>query len=119
MDLYLDGYQYETLIETFRGIDPDRLRGRTQFAWLNTYNPDTKVSRELVEIPAAWQNSKHGPYHDMIPFTVGSNQGIEEVDFWFDRHSDYPVADWQFEVTNGDTRLGYWEWAFNKQEADK
>lgn len=25
-------------------------------------------------------------------------------------HPDYPVEDWQFEVTNGDTRMGYWEW---------
>jgi hypothetical protein len=25
-------------------------------------------------------------------------------------HSDLPVEDWQHEVANGDTRLGYWEW---------
>jgi len=23
---------------------------------------------------------------------------------------DYPLADWQAEVANGDTRLGYWDW---------
>lgn len=22
----------------------------------------------------------------------------------------HPVSDWQYEVENGDTRLGYWEW---------
>lgn len=25
-------------------------------------------------------------------------------------HPDYPVADWQYEVANDDTRRGYWEW---------
>ena len=25
-------------------------------------------------------------------------------------HPDFPVSDWQDEVTDGDTRLGYWEW---------
>ena len=25
-------------------------------------------------------------------------------------HPDYPVADWQYEVANDYTRLGYWVW---------
>jgi len=25
-------------------------------------------------------------------------------------HPAYPVADWQLDIANGDTRLGYWEW---------
>ncbi|WP_294131763.1 hypothetical protein [Sphingobium sp.] len=25
-------------------------------------------------------------------------------------HPDHPVADWQAEVANDDTRLGYWDW---------
>lgn len=25
-------------------------------------------------------------------------------------HPDHPVADWQAEVVNDDTRLGYWDW---------
>jgi hypothetical protein len=25
-------------------------------------------------------------------------------------HADFPVEDWVMEVTNNDTRLGYWEW---------
>lgn len=31
-------------------------------------------------------------------------------------HADYPVEDWQYEVANGDTRLGYWDWVLNKIE---
>ena len=29
---------------------------------------------------------------------------------------EYPVADWQYEVANGDTRLGYLEWAAHQKE---
>jgi hypothetical protein len=30
----------------------------------------------------------------------------------------YPVTDWQFEVANGDTTLGYEDWIDHKIEAD-
>ena len=30
-------------------------------------------------------------------------------DTW-DEDPNYPVADWQYDVSNDDTRLGYWEW---------
>jgi len=25
-------------------------------------------------------------------------------------HSGHPLTEWQADVANGDTRLGYWEW---------
>lgn len=28
----------------------------------------------------------------------------------WDDHDKFPVHDWQSEVGNGDTRLGYWDW---------
>jgi hypothetical protein len=31
---------------------------------------------------------------------------------------DYPFSDWQYEVVNGDTILGYWEWVEHQKEAD-
>ncbi len=31
----------------------------------------------------------------------------------------YPVADWQFEVANDDTRLGYWDWVEHQREAEE
>ena len=31
--------------------------------------------------------------------------------YWQGQHPDYPVEDWQYQVQNGDTRMGYWEWA--------
>ena len=30
----------------------------------------------------------------------------------------YPVRDWQYQVANGDTRLGYAEWVRNEREAN-
>jgi len=38
------------------------------------------------------------------------------LDYWNDEYPGYPVADWQYEVANGDTRLGYWEWAEAREE---
>lgn len=29
-------------------------------------------------------------------------------------HPDYPIKDWQYEVANNDTRLGYWAWVSSK-----
>jgi len=31
----------------------------------------------------------------------------------------YPVSDWQYDVANGDTKLGYHEWVLHKIEAEE
>lgn len=36
-------------------------------------------------------------------------------DWWYD-DPKFPVGDWQFEVANGDTRLGYRDWIANQRE---
>lgn len=33
-------------------------------------------------------------------------------------NAKYPITDWQYEVANGDTVLGYKEWLSHKLEAD-
>lgn len=38
-----------------------------------------------------------------------NNEPIEPYGYW-DEHPDNPVKDWQYEIANGDTRCGYWEW---------
>ncbi|TJY57137.1 hypothetical protein E4T66_17145 [Sinimarinibacterium sp. CAU 1509] len=38
---------------------------------------------------------------------------------WWGQHPDYPLADWMHEVTEGDTRRGYWDWVSEKVEADR
>ena len=36
---------------------------------------------------------------------------------YWGEHPDHPVSDWRYEVDNGDTRQGYWEWAQSQSEA--
>ncbi len=36
--------------------------------------------------------------------------------YWIE-HPKYPASNWQYEVANGDTRLGYWEWASAQEGA--
>lgn len=33
-------------------------------------------------------------------------------------HPDYPEAQWQYEVGEGDTRRGYWDWVAANVEYD-
>jgi hypothetical protein len=34
-------------------------------------------------------------------------------------HPGFSVDDWQYEVSNGDTRLGYWEWCAASMPAEE
>jgi hypothetical protein len=34
----------------------------------------------------------------------------------WDSHPDFPVSDWEYEVANGDTRLGYQQWVNDQIE---
>jgi hypothetical protein len=40
---------------------------------------------------------------------------LRSQNIW-NEHKDFPLEDWQYEVANGDTRLGYWEWAIAQAE---
>lgn len=33
----------------------------------------------------------------------------DECGGYWKEHPEFPVSDWQYEVQNGDTRQGYWE----------
>lgn len=35
---------------------------------------------------------------------------------YWGEHPAYPVVDWKYEVDNGDTRQGYWEWVEGRLE---
>ena len=37
---------------------------------------------------------------------------------YWGNHPEYMVTDWQYEVANGDTRLGYWHWCANHEMLD-
>ncbi|MFC1457777.1 hypothetical protein ACETIH_13805 [Microvirga arabica] len=53
-----------------------------------------------------------------LPDTTNSNasQLTAGTDSVWDDHPDYPSEDWQYEVGNGDTRRGYWDWVAAKLE---
>lgn len=36
-------------------------------------------------------------------------EALDVGDYWGE-HPEYPLADWQYEVENDDTRLSYWQW---------
>lgn len=40
------------------------------------------------------------------------------ADIWGE-HPGHAVADWQYEVANGDTRLGYWAWVATREEVEE
>lgn len=46
------------------------------------------------------------------------NQPVEGFDYW-DHHPVHSIFDWQYEVANGDTRQGYWEWVRGRMMRDK
>lgn len=41
----------------------------------------------------------------------------EQEDYWGE-DDQYPLSDWMYEVQNGDTRAGYWQWVESQKEQD-
>jgi hypothetical protein len=44
---------------------------------------------------------------------MAESELIENYGYW-NEHPSHPLIDWQREVTNGDTRLGYWPWVISE-----
>jgi hypothetical protein len=42
----------------------------------------------------------------------------EHGGYWDGEVPDATVAAWKYEVANNDTRLSYWEWAYNEIEGE-
>lgn len=38
----------------------------------------------------------------------------EQCGGYWSEHPDFPSSDWRYEVENGDTRQGYWQWVESK-----
>lgn len=41
----------------------------------------------------------------------------DKYGYW-KQHPKFPLADWQYEVANNDTRVGYWEWVATQLRED-
>ena len=46
------------------------------------------------------------------PVTTSEIEQFKEEYGHWGEHPDFPVQDWQAEVQEGETRLGYWEWVY-------
>lgn len=40
---------------------------------------------------------------------------LRKTNVWSE-HKEYPRQDWQYEVANNNTNLGYWEWLSHRLE---
>ena len=49
---------------------------------------------------------------------AGRAAALVDTDVAAGEHPDYPMDDWQYEVSNGDTRLGYAAWLAGRLESD-
>lgn len=50
--------------------------------------------------------------------TPTAEQLAEKHGAW-GQHPKHCVDDWQYEVSNGDTRRGYWDWVASRLEQDQ
>ena len=68
-------------------------------------------AREYVANP----NKKHNG----IKKETSGEQSMQEMHggLWGE-HPVYPITDWRNEVSNDDTRLGYWDWVAHQLEGD-
>jgi hypothetical protein len=44
-------------------------------------------------------------------------EDLKRQNLWNDV-PEYPRSDWRYQVGNGDTNLGYWDWVEHQLEAD-
>lgn len=86
----------------------------------NLPDPDTLVTDAEgvalgLERSDAYPDLTGGDEAITATFPAGATVTALPDDHWAS-DPDYPVGDWQFEVSNDDTRLGYWDWVANKRD---
>jgi hypothetical protein len=83
--------------------DDSKIRLFARFLGDNTLNHDLAGWEKFLEVQA----------NDEI--VAASPKGEDERDPWGE-DPDYPRADWRYQVANGDTNQGYWEWVEHEKE---
>lgn len=86
---------------------------------------------ELVKLRDMIKESLDSPGNQPLRMRIGdwlidqvvrrlypTNEPREPEDYWAD-HPIYSAEDWRYEVANGDTRQGYWEWVASKEEENE
>ena len=80
--------------------------------------PEDQFRAALLEILGGVTGAQPVPFGPVRTAQVASLVDSCGGDLWGE-HPQYPKSDWKYEVENGDTFLGYWEWVYCKlDEAD-
>lgn len=85
--------------------------------YLRLYTRQEDESEAGFVARAADQDYDDAPYHGCVYQDLLDDESalsVEELKeahggHWGE-HPEHPLSDWRYEVQNGDTRLGYWEW---------
>lgn len=90
-----------------------------------------EVRNDADMLEDTWYIGIHG--NESLPSAVGGiwreydkegelfEEGTPE---WFEakhgqEHPEWPKSDWQYDVVNGDTKLGYWLWVAHNVESER
>jgi hypothetical protein len=89
----------------------------------NPPSPDQYVTgKQGQKIPIWHYKAPHdGPPPDGKPVltAVEMNQKtVQDIHDVWGENETYPRADWKYQVSNGDTNLGYWDWVSHCIERD-
>ena len=82
--------------------------GMNEARWLLDYGTAHEARKSAQELKRQIENFSYDP------MALSYDDRIVE-DYWAD-HPLYSAADWRYEVANGDTRQGYWEWVSDREE---
>lgn len=83
------------------------------------------IAFALEELPSgAMLLSDNGQAHSMKsigshPIIMRMKKEHRDIQKWPGKARKYPLSDWQYEVQNGDTVLGYKEWVKGRLECDE
>jgi hypothetical protein len=106
-----------------------RLLGDKKFTLKDTSHTVEAIDFDTVEAAKAHVTEKDKPTvvesnevelltNDIRTAAVAKLITVNGGNLW-GVHPKYPKSDWQFEVENGDTMLGYWEWVLCKLEEEE
>jgi len=52
----------------------------------------------------------------MIKCKAEFTEEMRNIYGYWKSHPQHPMADWKAEIANNETRCGYWEWVFNREQ---
>lgn len=80
-----------------------------KIVYRDTFEGEKRVDRMIGFVHHSFDVVKSDPYGDLVPFTVGSNQGLEDIPTW-----DYAFeGDWS---EAAQTAAAIWEWMLDVRE---